>query len=299
MTLLAENFGDLLDPRFRKIFTTEINEAQDQKYIDALFNQMTSTRNSERTSGIGAMGDIPSFNGTLEYGDISQLYDKTVTFPERAYGIKIQRQLSDDDLFGIMDQRPRQMAVSVDRTRGKMGASVFLNAFTLADGGDGVALCSASHPYGPNDATTQSNTGTDSLTALTIEAARKVGMGSIKTNTGEMLEINYDTILCGVDNEEKAWEVINSAGKVDTDKNNRNFHQGRYKLIVWPRITGYKWFMVDSRLAKMYLEWWDRVKPEFNRDQDFDTYVAKWSTYFRCQTNYSDWRWVYGNNATT
>ncbi len=296
---ITENFADLLDSRFRKIFNDKFKESQDQANIDTLFGKMTSGKNYEKVGGVGALGDVPTFDGTLSYDNISQLYDTTVTFPERALGMKVQRQLYDDDEYSVMDKRPKQLATTVTRTRGKLAASVFLNAFTSADGSDGVALCSASHPYSPDDATVQTNTGTSTMSAANIEAVRRIGMTDILNDKGQILDINYDTIICSPSKEETAWEIINSRGKVNTANNNRNFHEGRYKLLVWPRLNTYPWFMIDSQLCKEHLEWWDRIKPEFNQDRDFETYVAKWSTYFRCNTSYSDWRFIVGQNATS
>lgn len=300
MTMMAENHGDLLDPRMRKIFTTEYEENIKESMIPFLYNVMSTSKNYEMMSGVGGGADVGVFTGTLDYDDAQQLYDKTTYFPERAQGMKVQRKLYDDDLTNIMNRRPWQMAINTARTREKMGADIFNNAFVGTGGGDGQPLCSASHPYSPTDATTQSNRGTSSLSAVAIEATRRLGHTSVFNDRGELLEVNYDLILCTVANEEKAWEVINSKGKVDTDNNNRNFHYGRYKLAVWDRLTStYPWFMIDSKLAKLFLVWWNRVKPEFNYDRDFDTYVAKWSVYFRENPDFYDWRWIYGHLATS
>jgi len=39
--------------------------------------------------------------------------------------------------------------------------------------------------------------------------------------------------------------------------------------------------MIDSRMAKLYLKWFNRIPIEFNKDKDFDTYISKWSCYTR------------------
>lgn len=297
---VTENFGDLLDSRFRKIFKNEVEENIKESMIPMLYGMETTSKNYEMTSGVGALTDMQEFDGQVAYDNPSQLYDKTTYFPEYVLGMKVQRKLYDDDLFGIMDRRPWQMAISVARTREKMGATIFNNSFTSSDGGDGVSLCNDSHPYSPDDATTQDNKGTSALGATAIEATRRIAHTSIFNDRGELAMVNYDTILCTVNKEETAYEIINSRGKVDTANNNRNFHYGRYNLAVWDRLTNSNyWWMIDSKLAKMFLTWWDRVKPEFNYDRDFDTYQAKWSTYMRCNTSYSDWRWIYGHAATS
>ncbi len=296
---LSENFGDLLDARFSKIYDKEYSERINESMIPMLFGMKTSTRAYEMMSGVGGLGDMQDFDGTIAYDAFSQLYDSTVTFPEKALGIKAERKLVDDEMFGILDGRPWQLAVSVARTREKAGAAVFANAFTDASGADGVALCSASHPYSPDDATTQSNTGTSALSATSVEATRRLGYTSIYNDRGQLFDVNYDTLVIPVGLEETAYELINTKGKVDDDINNVNFHYGRYKMAVWPRLTdSNNWFFMDSKLAKQFLLFWDRIKPEFAYDRDFDTMVAKWSVYARYNTQFTGWQFVFGQNVS-
>ena len=295
---ITENFGDLLDPRFRKIFSTQYEENIKESMIPMLFGVESTSKNYEKLSGMGGLTDLQEFDGQVAYDTPSQLYDVTTYFPEYVLGMKVQRKLYDDDLTGMMDRRPWQMGISVARTREKMGAGLLNDSFTTA-GGDGVSLCNDSHPYSPDDATTQDNAGSSALSATAIEATRRIAHTSIFNDRGELASINYDTIFCTVNKEEVAWEIINSRGKVDTAENNRNFHYGRYNLAVWDRLTNSNyWWMMDSKLAKMFFVWWDRVKPEFNYDRDFDTYVAKWSVYMRCNYDFYDWRPIYGHAAT-
>ena len=127
-------------------------------------------------------------------------------------------------MFGIMNRRPWQMAIASARTREKTGAAIFNGAFVGTDGPDSLSLCNSSHPYSPEDATTQDNAGDSAMSATTIEATRRIGFTTIKNDRGELAEVNYDTILCPVSLEETAWEIINSKGQVETADNNRNFH---------------------------------------------------------------------------
>ena len=293
---VSENFGDLLDARIKKIYTNEIDERIKLSMIPMLFGMESSTRAYEIVSGMGAMGDLQDFDGTISYDTVSQLYDKTFTFPEKALGFKVERKLYDDDLFGVMDRRPWGMAVSSDRTREKTGAGVFNGAFIGTDGPDDLPLCSASHPYSPDDATTQSNAGATAMSAVSIEATRRLGHTSVFNDRGELLSINYDTILCTVANEETGYEVINSSGKVDTADNNKNFHKGRYNLATWDRLTDSNdWFMLDSQLCKKFLLWYDRVKDGIKMDQDSNTLVAMWYVYERYCASWADWRPIYGH----
>lgn len=296
---LSENFGDLLDARMRRIYNQEYAERISTSMIPLIFGMETSTRAYEIVSGIGGMSDVGDFDGTIDYDTVAQLYDKTFEFPEKAKGFKVERKLYDDDLFGIMDRRPWGLAVAEARTREKAGASIFINSFVGTDGPDSLSLCNDSHPYSPDDATTQDNKGSSSLSPVSVEATRRIGINGIFNDRGEILEVNYDTILCPVALEERGYEIINSKGKVDTANNNPNFHNGRYKMVMWPRLTDSNdWWMLDSVLAKKFLLWWDRVKPDLTMDRDFDTLMAKWAIYERYTVGWADWRPVYGHQVT-
>jgi len=296
---ITENFGDLLDARVRKLFDTEYKERIKESMIPMLFGMNTSDRNYEIVSGIGALGDVQEFDGQISYDGPGQLYDKTFYFPEKALGMKIERKLYDDDMFNYWKPRPRQLAISSTRTKEKEAASIWNGAFVGTDGPDSLPLCSASHPYSPDNATTQSNLGTTAFSATQVEVVRRIGYTDVVNDRGELLEVNYDTLLVPVALEESAWELINSTGKVDTANNNKNFHSGKYKLAVWHRLTDTNnWFFIDSRLCKDFVLWWDRVQTEFAMDRDFDTMVAKWRVYERYSAGWAAHQGVYGSNVS-
>lgn len=113
------------------------------------------------------------------------------------------------------------------------------------------------------------------------------------------MEVNYDLIVVPPALEEAAWMIINSKGQVETSNNNRNFHEGRYKLAQWHRLTdANNWFMLDSNMARQFLLWWDRIDDGIVRDSDSDTLVAKWYTYERYTAGWAGYHPVYGHNVT-
>ena len=56
-------------------------------------------------------------------------------------------------------------------------------------------------------------------------------------------------------------EILESVNKPDTANNNGNYVRSTgISLIVWDYLTdANNWFLVDSTLAGMYLNWFDRV----------------------------------------
>jgi phage major head subunit gpT-like protein len=294
--IASENFGYLLDPGLRKIFVDEYALPEGQ--IDNLFGMEKSNKATEYDLGIGGMGDLAEFDGTIEYDDFRQQYRTSYTHKEWVKGIKIERKLVDDDLYSVINKRPMQLALVAKRTKEKHGASVFNNAFNTSvfSGGDTYSLCASGHTrVGTSD--TNSNTGSTALSATAVEATRLL-MRGFTDETGNLLIARGDTLLVPPALEEAAWEIVNASGKMDTADNNPNFNKGKYKIIVWDYLTdSNNWFMIDSRMAKMYLKWFNRIPVEFNKDKDFDTYIAKWSVYTRYSYGFSDWTWIYGHEV--
>lgn len=292
----SENFGYLLDPGLRKIFVDEYALPEGQRLN--LFGVEKSTKAVEYDLGIGGTGDLQEFDGTIAYDDFKQQYRTSYTAKEWVKGMKIERKLVDDDQYSVINKRPAQLALVAKRTQEKHSSSVFNNAFNTSTfaGGDGLALCSTAHTY-VGTSTTVGNSGSTALSATAVEATRLL-MRQFTDETDNLCIARGDTLLVPPGLEETAWEVVNASGKLDTADNNPNFNKGKYRIIVWDYLTdSNNWFMIDSRMAKMYLKWFDRIPTEFNKDKDFDTYVAKWSVYTRYSYGFSDWRWIYGHEV--
>lgn len=175
---------------------------------------------------------------------------------------------------------------------------MFNNAFntTIFAGGDGLSLCNSAHTR-VGTAVTVGNAGSTALSQTAVEATRLL-MRQFTDETDNLITARADTLLVPPALEETAYEIINTDKKLNTAENNTNFSQGKYKIIVWDYLSdSNNWFMIDSRMAKMYLKWFNRIGIEFNKDKDFDTYLSKWSCYTRYSYGFSDWSWLYGHNV--
>jgi hypothetical protein len=210
-----------------------------------------------------------------------------------------------DDLYNIISKKPRGLAIAAKRTMEKCAASVFNDAFsgtgsitvegtTVLSNTESLSLCNDSHTS-TAVATTQDNKGTSALSATSVEATR-ILMAGYKDDKDNLISVQPDMILVPRNLEETAWEIISSKGKVDTAENNSNFHYGKYKLAVWDFLSdSNNWFVVDSSLMKLFLNWFDRIPLEFFQDKSFDTLIAKYAVYARWSYGWSDWRFLYGH----
>jgi hypothetical protein len=303
---VSTNFGDLLDPRFQKIFNERYKQLPDMlnRFFSMKSGADAPTKADFRTSQVGTLGDIPEFTGTVVYDDSAQGYDSTITPKEYASGYQIERKLYDDDLYGVMDQKPKALATAFQRTRQKHGAQLFNNAFSL-DGTwnnhtEGVALCSDSHTTTSGAATTNGfdNLSTAALSAVAL-AANRIQMINFRGDRAERISVVPSMILIPPDLYEQAYEIVESAGKLDTPNNNANVHEGRYTVVEWIYLDDVNnWFLIDETAMKDALVWVDRVQQEFAMVEDFDTFVAKWRLYARYGHGHNDWRWILGNQVS-
>lgn len=302
--IISEQFGDLLEPGLKKIFDDQYKALPSM--LSSFYMIGTSSTSYEKVSSVGAFGDFTDFDttGQIVYDDVAQGYDTQIESKQWVSGFQVERKLYDDDLYGIINKKPRGLAIAAQRTREKHGAVPFNDAFTSAGtenmtGMDGLSLCNAAHTSTASGGYSNiSNTGTTALSATAIEATRRL-MAAWTDDRGNLIAINPDLLIIPRALEEKAWTIIATKGAVDSAENNANFHYGKYKLAVWDYLSdSNNYFFVDSALMKTMLEWYDRIPLEFGQESSFDTFIAKYRSYMRYGRGWNDWRWIYGHNVS-
>lgn len=299
-----EYFGTLLEPGLSEIFYNAYDEVP-QIYTE-LYKMLTSDKGFEKDLSIGAFGDFPKFSGTIEYDRPYEGYDITYEFPEYAKGFQITRKMYDDENYGIINSKPEQLGTRAARKKEEHAASVFNNAFSASyTGPDDKPLCSDEHPSpayvesgGSEGVEKRNNTGTLALSHSALQTTKNE-MRDTRDDRNFRIGVVPDLLLVPPEQEELAWQLVQSNMVINSSDENPNIHQGRYKLIVWDELTNEDaWFLIDSRYMKVFLKWFDRVPLEFAMTEDFDTLVAKYRAYMRYECGWSDWVWIYGNDAS-
>lgn len=291
--ILDGNWQDALEPIAKKNFNVGLKEIPAEKSM--LFDVVKSDKLTETYLEIGDVGSMEEFNGSVAYDDISQGYKMTVTAKEMAKGIKIQRRFVRTDQLDIVKSLPKMLGLAARR---RIALDVFYgynNAFnssitTL----DTLSLCNSSHTS-TNGGSTQGNAGSTAFSGVSVEATRLL-MKKFLSNTDQRFEVMPDMLIVPPDLEEAAYELTSSSGKVDTANNNKNFHQGKWKVLVsdWLEDTN-NWFMVDSDLLKQFAVWNDVDSIDFAQSEDFDGIAAKYRAYMFYGFGFRDWRFMYGH----
>ena len=308
MPLPAGNFADLLKPGLKSIFDIAMSSPPDM--LNTLFSVESSTRFEEQYQGMGALGTVPVFDGSVPYHDFDAGYRTDIRNYEMAMGIQVERRLADDDQYNQINRRAGNMASAFNNTIETDAANVFINAFTdsgtnrmgaSTNGADGVALLSTAHPDSPaNTNSTQSNEGTYALTIDNLDTTRQ-NMRNFKDDKGNLLGVNPNTLLVPPELERTATQLVNQRAIYEpgSAQYDVNMFSGRFNLIVWDRLTDSNaWFLMDSVLMKQHLIWQWRIRPEFSQSEDFDGITAKYRGYMRYGIGWTDWRFIYGNNPS-
>lgn len=303
---VAQQFPDVLDARFARIVDERYNELPDM--IDTFFRQVgpgdSPQKQDYRTSSVGEFGDIPEFTGSVSYDEVYEGYDGTITPREYAAGFQVERRLWDDELYGIMDGKARGLATAYQRTRQKHAAQLFNNAFSVDSTWnsftEAVALCSNSHTTrsGASTASGFDNLITGALSAVSLAAAR-IQMVNFRNDRASRISVVPDMIVIPPDLYQTAFEIVESLGLPDSANNNKNVHQGRYRVVEWNYLTDVNnWFLIDSTMMKDALIWYERLPYQFAMVEDFETLVGKWRLYGRYGHGHNDWRWILGASVS-
>jgi len=301
--LTSSQFTRLLDKRLREVSENTFKELPSM--IPTLYNTMGTDSAFEEFYEIGSLPDIPEFNGKLEYVAPSPGFYTKIEPKEYAGGVMFERKLLDDKKYSVLDGRAAMLAESAHRVREKLGvrqfAYAFSSAFDFQTNEEGVALCSSSHTTkaGVSTASGFSNAGTSALSKTSLAATRLL-MRKFRNDIGERIVIEPDTILVPDNLYDTAQEIVGTPKGLDSAEGNINPQYGRFKIIPYLRLDDYsttRWFMLDGKLLKRFSLWFDRIKPESNNTIDFETFLIKHSIYFRCGAGFTNWRYIFGQNA--
>jgi len=306
MTSRRASFGDLLEPGLRKIMFDEY-KAIPQAYTK-VFNVLSSTKQDETDSGISGFGqfDNQTESGTLTYEDPIQGYDVSYTHQKFSKGFKVTEELWDDDQYNKIKKMPAKLGVSANRTVETQAADILNNAFvtTYTTGGDGYALCSASHPRS-DGGTAQSNTGTAVLSEAAIKAA-ELAMEQVLDDKGQLIQIMPNLLIVPPALKHTAKILLQSTGRpydgttiYDKDANTL---KGEYELMVWAYLSNVTtngsdtaWFLMDTSIAELNFFW--RKQLTFGQDESFDTDEALYKAKMRFSCGFSNWRGFWGSTG--
>ena len=278
-----QRLSDLADPRVKEIWD-EKNTQLSKELEYSIFgysdkNAEIQNTKIENFTGLGLAkltGELEPYNRE----DIQPGFSVTLTPAKYTEASPISEEMYRYNLWPKINNIVSAAANSCNGRIDTQAAKQFYLGFgtTFQIGGDGVALFSASHPMG--DGSTQSNlitlggSTTPSLSYDSLKAARQQ-MNRMYDDKGiQMMPARKLRLIVGIENEDRALEVLRSMGNPDNANrmgNVFNMKGGQsieLKVASWIPVAYSKyWFLIDLERAQYmnHMIWgW---RPRFDDDK--------------------------------
>jgi len=149
MAISRAQLSKELEPGLNALFGMEYNRYENQHA--EIFDTEASDRAFEEEVMLSGFGAAPTKTegSSISYDDAQEAYTSRYTHETVALGFSITEEAVEDNLYDRLSSRyTRALARAMAHTKQVKAASILNNAFTAgaSAGGDGVALCDASHP---------------------------------------------------------------------------------------------------------------------------------------------------------
>jgi phage major head subunit gpT-like protein len=291
------SFAILLEPKLRKVFFEGYDELPEQ--YTKCFKVRTSKKGKETDYHVAGLGLWPEKEsaGSIDYEDINPGLEVQYIHKEYAKGTQIERRFVDDELYGVIERIPRSHGRGGRATVETIAAKVLNDSFTV-NGYDGVPMVSDSHPLFGNNGGTCSNKVTGALdpaNTAPLENALILARNTVD-DAGLKIQCKPTKIIIPEDLEFKVARILESTQQPGTADNDTNVLRGKLQPVVLDYLTSATaWWIQDPRFDNLVFFW--RVKPEYKREENFDTMVAKYRGYMRFVAGYSDWRGMVGSTG--
>ena len=231
MAINRASIAKQLVPGLNAIFGMEYGEVADE--LTPLFETENSDRAFEEEVLFTGFGSAPvKYEGAaVTYDNAQESYTARYTAETIALAFSVTEEAMEDNLYDTFSKlRAKGLARAMGNTKQVKGADVFNNSFNSSyAGGDGVELCSASHPSVGGG--TQSNLIGSGGTVDFSEASLEAGLVSVQTCKDDrniLIGSNAVSIHIAPGEQFAAARILNSPYRVGTADNDINAvnHQG-------------------------------------------------------------------------
>jgi hypothetical protein len=294
MTLTRSSLSELLEPGLKAIFgdTYDQWDPEYSRFMDI----EQSKKASEEYQELAGFGLVPTKTegGTTTYDDAIQGNKETTTNLTYSLGFKVTREMMDDDLYRKIQAMPKSLAISIAQTVETEAALILDRAFNSSYTGlDSVELCSRVHtlPGGgtfANEPATAADLSMTSYEQATIDIAALVDGQNMKRKAMPRMLITSKNF------EATAKRILQSTTDPETAERSINPFNNTVKHMTSHYVTDTDAWFIRTNVPGLFCQ--KRVWPaEMRKDNEFDSDVAKFKTYFRLAFSWYDPRAIYGS----
>jgi len=300
MAISRAQLAKELEPGLNALFGMEYSRYENQH--SEIFTTESSDRAFEEEVMLSGFGAAPtkSEGSAVNFDDANEAYTARYNHETIALAFSITEEAVEDNLYDRLSSRyTRALARSMAHTKQVKAAAVLNNAFTAGTsaGGDGVALCDASHPLTnggtfANEPSTAADLNETSLEDALIniagfvdERGLKVALRGMKLVIPRQLQFIAERIM-----------VSNlRSGTADNDTNamrSMGMLPEGYAVNDFLTDTDAFFVMTDAPRGMIHFE---RTALSTNMEADFDTGNMRFKARERYSFGFSDPRCIFGS----
>ena len=293
--ILTTNFGELLYPGLRKIWGDRYNDYPEE--YSQIFGMETSTKAYEKTLGLTGLGlaTEKTQGGGVDYDDAFQGNTQTLTHITYGLGFIVTSEMWEDDQYGKIRALPKALARSVRQTIETTAAVLLNNAFatTYNTGPDGLELCSTVHTL-VGGGTFQNEPSTPADLEMTSMEQALIDIGDWVDERGLKVAIRAKKLIVAPENDWTAKQLLGSDKDPESNYNAINPAKGIMPYMVYHWLTDPDaWFILTDCQDGLVFYW--RRRPDFTKDNDFDSDNAKFKATYRHSQGWDNPRGIYGS----
>ena len=298
MAISRAQLAKELEPGLNALFGLEYDR-YDNEHAE-IFETESSDRAFEEEVMLSGFGTAPvkSEGGSISFDDAQETYTARYTHETIALAFSITEEAIEDNLYDRLASRyTRALARSMSQTKQIKAASILNNAFSTGANviGDGVALCSASHPSlsgnQSNVLSTASDLNETSLEQMLIDVAGATDERGLK------VAIRGMKLIIPKELQFTAERLLNSTLRSGTSDNDLNASKSMGMLpegaVVNHFLTDTDGFFIKTDAPNGF-KLFQRTPIRTAMEGDFDTGNMRFKARERYSFGVSDWRSVFG-----
>lgn len=274
MATITGNFGEILEPGLKDIWGVLPSTYQEE--YNKIFTVKNSKKQTEHTLNLAGFGTMPSKaqGSGVTYAEPLQGFKHSVSHTTFALGFIVTKEMYMFEQYQIINMLPRALRLSgIDRVETD-AANILNRAFNSSyTFGDAKELCATDHPAVSggtyrNELSTAADLSMTSLEqalidiqAMTTEAGLKGKYKPVRLIHPKELEWTVNQLLKSEKDPESAMNAINPA-------------KGMIPSLKMQWLTDTDAWFIQTDAPNNLVFYWAR-RPDFTKDNDFDTENAK------------------------
>jgi hypothetical protein len=285
-----------------KAWWGQVYDEHPEEY-NALFDRESSHQNYEEDVQVTGFGLAPvkSEGQGVQYDSEIQGFTTRYTHIAYALGYIVTKEELDDNLYEqVSKKRAGALAMSFRQTKENVAANIYNRAFNSTyKGGDGVELCSTSHPNTTGGTYANKLSVDADLSEASLEDATIALMG-FQNDRGLLINVMPKSLHIARQEYYNAARILKSVNQSATANNDLNVLRANNVFPGGAVLNHYftsphAWFIRTN--VRDGMKYYERVGIQFDQDNDFDTMNAKAKGYERYSFGWTDPRAVFGSNG--